>query len=263
MDILGLSAIVTGGGSGLGAATARRLAEAGAKVALVGRRREPLEALAEEIGGLAVACDISRPADVERAFAEAEQAHGAVRILINCAADGRLIPLLDSAGRPTSPDDFMDQLATNLLGPVVAAQHMAAGLKVAEPLDADGQRGVIINVSSVAASDGAHGAPAYTASKGGLDALTLALARELQLAGIRVVTIAVGPMMTELATKHQVAPEVKEAMRQSFVHPKRPGRPDAFANLVQHVCANDHLNGCIIRLDGALRVPNYIAGEQA
>jgi NAD(P)-dependent dehydrogenase (short-subunit alcohol dehydrogenase family) len=151
----------------------------------------------------------------------------------------------------------MDQLRTNLLGPVVAVQNMAAALKQAEPLDPDGQRGLVVNISSIAASDGAHGAPAYTASKAGLDALTLALARELQDIGIRVVTIAVGPMLTELATTHQVRPEVKEAMRRSFVHPRRPGRPADLASLVLHVCANDHLNGCILRLDGALRVPNY------
>jgi len=168
----------------------------------------------------------------------------------------RLGPLFDRSGQRTSLADFDSIVRTNLSGTFAVCQAFAASLRGEDPVDDDGQRGVIINVSSVGALDGAAGGAAYNASKAGMDALTLALARELAPIGIRVITIAPGPMETATHEK-EIPPHIREVLDRTWVFPARPGKPSNFASLVVELCRNDHINGTIIRLDGGVRAPNF------
>jgi NAD(P)-dependent dehydrogenase (short-subunit alcohol dehydrogenase family) len=212
-----------------------------------------LERKAEAIGGLAVPCDVSDAASIDRALATARAAHGPTRIVVNSAADGSLVPAFLPSGEPSPAEHFLQSLRTNLFGPYYIGQQVVAAL-MRESALADGARGVIINVSSIAASDGPPGAPAYTAAKGGLNALTLSLAREFSPWGVRVVTLVPGPVDTEMA-REQLAPEMRAAMSACVVFPKRVGMPEEFARLAMHVIDNDFINACTIRFDGGMRVP--------
>lgn len=250
MKIEGCAAIVTGGGTGLGAAAASALAERGARVALLGRRMDIVKDKAEEIGGLGIACDISSRDQVDAALAEAEQAHGPARILINSAADTRLATLLLQDGSPFPFAEIENIIQTTLLGTMYVTQHFAARLTSLPPLE-DGERGVVVDVSSSAGTDGAVGV-AYTAAKAGVNALALSLAREFAGWGIRVMTIAPGGSDTELFRNNATA-EISEKIASGFVFPQRLGRPQEFGALVAHVCENSFLNGSLIRFDGAVR----------
>ncbi|MGE0717797.1 MAG: SDR family NAD(P)-dependent oxidoreductase [Alphaproteobacteria bacterium] len=250
MEIRGAAAIVTGGGSGLGAATARMLAAAGARVAVVDLRLEPAEAVARETGGIALAADVADAASGAAAVAAAAEKHGAARILVNCAG---IAPAQRIVGRdgPLSLDDFRRVIEVNLIGTFNMMRLAAAGMQGLEP-NADGERGIIVSTASVAAFEGQIGQAAYAASKGGVAALTLPAARELARSGIRVNTIAPGLFGTPMLLG--MPQPVQDSLAASVPFPTRFGRPDEYAALVRHLIENAMINGECIRLDGAIRM---------
>ncbi|HWU88078.1 MAG TPA: SDR family NAD(P)-dependent oxidoreductase [Kofleriaceae bacterium] len=251
MKLSGSVAIVTGGASGLGAATARRLAAGGAKVVLVDRDEARGAALAGELGGVFAKADVTEPAQVEAAVAQAAQL-GPLRIAVSCAGVGWAARTLDKTGKPHDLDLFKTVIGINLIGTFNVLRLAAAAMSKVEP-EAHGERGVIVNTASVAAFDGQIGQIAYAASKAGVVGMTLPAARDLAPAGIRVVTIAPGifdtPMLGAL-------PEDKRAaLAADVVFPKRLGDPAEYGALVASIVENGYLNGETIRLDGALRMP--------
>ena len=252
MDMQGKSAIVTGGASGLGAATVRQLAKSGAKVAILDVNLDAAQALADEVGGIACGCDITDTASVQQALFAARERHGALRILVNCAGIGGAKRLVGRDGSPMPLEDFSRIIAVNLVGTFNMIRLAAAEMVTQEPL-AEGERGVIIMTSSVAAYDGQIGQEAYAASKGGLTSLTLPLARDLAQFGVRVMTVAPGLFMTPLLFK--LPEEVQQSLAASIPFPKRLGKAEEFADLAAHIVGNLSLNGEVIRLDGALRLP--------
>lgn len=251
MDIKGLAAIVTGGGSGMGAETARHLAAAGAKVAVLDINKANAEAVAKEIGGIAIECDVSSDASATAAFAAAKEAHGAVRILMNCAG---IAPAARVVGRegPHDLDFFAKVLTVNLVGTFNMLRLAAAEMSTLEPLNDTGERGVIINTASVAAYEGQIGQAAYSASKGGVVGMTLPAARELARFGVRVVTIAPGLIGTPMLLS--MPQEVQDSLVATTLFPKRLGLPAEYAKLALHVIDNAMINGETIRLDGAVRL---------
>ncbi len=250
MQIKGQAAIVTGGGSGLGEATARALAAAGAMVTVLDFNLEAAEAVAKEIGGLAVKCDVSDAESVEVAVELAAAAHGPTRILVNCAGvapGGRVV----GRNGPLPLDDFRRGVEVNLVGTFNVLRLVAAGASTLEP-DAGGERGVVINTASVAAFDGQIGQASYAASKAGVVGMTLPIARELAQFGIRVNTIA--PGIFETAMLRGLPQAVQDSLGASVPFPSRLGRPEEYAKLVMAIIDNAMLNGEVIRLDGALRM---------
>ncbi len=250
MQISGLSAVVTGGASGLGAGTARELTEAGAKVAIFDLNMEMGEALADEIGGLAVECDVADEDSAVAAFAKAREAHGPARILVNCAGIGPAAKTV-SRGQPHPYAQFAKVIGVNLIGTFNCIRLAAADMAGLDPLT-DGERGVIVNTASVAAWDGQIGQAAYAASKGGIVGMTLPVARDLANLGVRVCTIAPGLFDTPLL--HSLPDNVKEALAASVPFPSRFGTPAEYARLARHVVENAMLNGETIRIDGAIRM---------
>src|SRR5262245_25574122 len=250
MDIAAQAAIVTGGASGLGAATARALAAAGAKVAVLDVNEKAAADVAAEIGGMAAACDVASSQEVEAAVRKAAAAHGAARILVNCAGIGPAKRIVGRDG-PMPLAEFEPVIRINLIGTFNCLRLVAAGMQALDPL-ADGERGVIVSTASVAAFEGQIGQAAYSASKGGVAALTLPAAREFAQFGIRVLAIAPGifrtPMMDALPQ------EAQASLGAAVPFPKRLGEPDEFADLVLHMVRNRYLNGEVVRLDGALRM---------
>jgi NAD(P)-dependent dehydrogenase (short-subunit alcohol dehydrogenase family) len=251
MQVKGHAAIVTGAGSGLGAVTARALAAAGAKVALLDINEKAAGAVATEIGGLAVACNVADAASAERAVGAARAAHGAARILINCAGIGPAARIVGRDG-PLALDAFRQVIEINLIGSFNLMRLAAADMIALEPL-ADGERGVIVSTASVAAYEGQIGQAAYAASKGGIVALTLPAAREFARSGIRVNTIAPGLFATPLLLG--MPQPVQDSLAASVPFPSRFGTPQEYAKLALHIIDNAMLNGETIRLDGALRMP--------
>jgi NAD(P)-dependent dehydrogenase (short-subunit alcohol dehydrogenase family) len=250
MKIDGMAALVTGGGSGLGEATARALAGAGARVALLDFNHEAAAAVAAEIGGIAVQCDVASAASAEAAVAEAAAQHGAARILVNCAGIGPAKKILGKAG--TMPlEDFARVIEVNLIGSFNMLRLFAAAASALDPLDS-GERGVAINTASIAAYDGQIGQTAYAASKGGVVGLTLPAARELAASAIRVCTIA--PGIFETAMLKGLPQAAQDSLGVAVPFPSRLGRPAEYAALVLHILGNEMLNGETIRLDGALRM---------
>jgi NAD(P)-dependent dehydrogenase (short-subunit alcohol dehydrogenase family) len=250
MDVKGCAAIVTGAASGLGAATATQLSEAGAKVAVLDINIEGARAVADRIGGIAVRCDVTDADGAATAIAEARAHQGAARILVNCAGIGPAKRIVGREG-PMPLADFEQVIRINLIGSFNMMRLAAADMTTLQPL-ADGERGVIISTASVAAYDGQIGQAAYAASKGGIVALTLPAARELSQFGIRVLAIAPGIFLTPLL--QGLPEEVQTSLAGAVPGPKRLGRPDEFAALAMHCIANGYLNGEVIRLDGALRM---------
>lgn len=252
MDIAGHGAIITGGASGLGAGTAEALARKGAKVAIFDVNTALGEAKAAELGGRFFHVDVCDEASVTHAVAEAEAAHGKARVLVNCAGVATPGKVLDRAGAPLPLADFARVININLIGTFNVLSKFAARLVNAEALNADGERGVIINTASVAAYEAQIGQPAYGASKGGVMALTLPVAREFARYGIRVVTIAPGifwtPMMAGLPE------EAQASLAKQIPFPPRLGLPADYALLAEQIIANPMLNGETIRLDGAIRM---------
>jgi NAD(P)-dependent dehydrogenase (short-subunit alcohol dehydrogenase family) len=251
MKIQGHAAIVTGGGSGLGEAVARELARQGAKVAVLDVNAEGAARVAGEIGGIACKCDITDSASLTAALDAAQAAHGVARIVMNIAGIGTAKRIIAKDGSPAPLEDFERVIRVNLIGTYNVARLTAARIATLEPLE-DGERGVMVNTASVAAFDGQVGQEAYSASKGGIVGMTLPLARDLAQWGVRVCTIAPGLFLTPLM--QQLPEPVQQSLAASIPFPKRLGKPQEFADLAAHIVTNTHLNGEVIRLDGALRM---------
>jgi len=250
MKLAEQAAIVTGGASGLGAETARQLAQAWAKVTILDLNLSLAQQVADEIGGLAISCNVADAASAEAAVAQAREAHGPARVLVNCAGIGAAQRIVGRDG-PMALDAFARVININLVGSFNLLRLVAADLSKLEPL-ADGERGVIISTASIAAYEGQIGQAAYAASKGGIVALTLPAARELAQFGIRVNAIAPGLFQTPLLAGLPQA--AQESLAASIPFPKRLGEPVEYAKLVLHIIDNPFLNGEVIRLDGALRM---------
>ena len=250
MELNGISAIVTGGASGLGGATAQAMAAAGAKLTIVDVNREAAEATARAIGGIAAVCDVANAEAAEAAFAAARAAHGPVRVLVNCAGIGTAGRIVGKEG-PLALAAYERVIRVNLIGTFNMLRLAAAEMSAAEPM-ADGERGVIINTASVAAYEGQVGQAAYASSKAGVVGLTLPAARELSRFGVRVVTIAPGLFMTPMMAS--LPAEIQKSLGDSVPYPPRLGQPEEYAALALHIVANRMLNGETIRLDGALRM---------
>ncbi len=251
MNIDGIAAIVTGGASGLGAATAEMLASQGARVTLFDMNEETGKAQAEKIGGAFIKVDVTDEDNVREAVAAAEQAHGVARVLVNCAGIATGAKTVGKEFAPHPLGQFRKTIEINLIGTFTVITHFAARLAQAEPVGEE--RGVIINTASVAAFDGQIGQAAYAASKGGVAGMTLPIARDLAQYGIRVVTIAPGIFMTPMMAGMPQA--VQDSLGQQVPFPSRLGQPSEYALLAQGIIANPMLNGETIRLDGAIRMP--------
>ena len=250
MNLNGQAAIVTGGASGLGAETARRLARGGAKVAVLDLNTEKANGVASEFGGIAISCDVSDAASAEAAVAEARAKYGAARILVNCAGIGPAKRIVGREGAMPL-QDFVKVIQVNLVGTFNMMRLAAAAMSKLDPIG--DERGVIVSTASIAAFEGQVGQAAYSASKGGVAALTLPAAREFAQIGVRVMAIAPGIILTPMLTA--LPEEVQQSLGASVPFPKRLGQPSEFAALVQHIIENEYLNGEVIRLDGALRMP--------
>jgi NAD(P)-dependent dehydrogenase (short-subunit alcohol dehydrogenase family) len=250
MDVKGQAAIVTGGASGLGAACARTLAAAGAKVAVLDVNQKAAAEVAIDINGIAISCDVADSASGEAAVKQAAADHGPARILINCAGIGPAKRIVGRDG-PMPLADYERVIRVNLIGTFNMMRLVAAGMQ-GLPALADGERGVIVSTASIAAFDGQIGQSAYSSSKGGVVALTLPAAREFAQFGIRVLAIAPGIFGTPML--RSLPQEAQDSLGASVPFPKRLGEPREFAALVMHCMHNVYLNGEVIRLDGALRM---------
>ncbi|MFJ4223100.1 SDR family NAD(P)-dependent oxidoreductase [Microbacterium sp. NPDC089695] len=250
MQIQGSSALVTGGASGLGLATARALAAAGAVVTILDLPSSAGAEIAQELGGTFAPGDVTSPEDAAAAVAAA-QASAPLRIVVNCAGIAPPAKVLDREGTPAVLADFERIVRINLVGTFNVLSQAAAVIAKNDPTDG-GSRGVVVNTASVAAFDGQIGQPAYSASKGGVHAMTLPIARELARHGIRVCTIAPGIMETPMLMG--LPQEAQDSLGTQVPFPSRLGRPAEYASLVQQIVENDYLNGETIRLDGAIRM---------
>lgn len=252
MEIKGHVAVVTGAASGLGFATAKRLAEAGATVVILDLSGEAAAKAAAEIGGTGYAVDVSDTGAVEAAFEQIESELGTPRIVVSCAGIGTAGRILPRDGALTI-DTFAKALNVNLLGTYAVMNIAARAMAAADPINADGARGVIINTSSVAFEDGQIGQAAYSASKGGVASMTLPAARELARFGIRVMAIA--PGLFETAMSAGLPDDIRADILKNVPYPSRMGDPDEYARLAQAIVENPMLNGTVIRLDAAARMP--------
>ena len=254
MDLQGHSALVTGGASGLGEATARALAKRGAKVAILDVNAALADQVAADIGAdraIACQCDITQTDSVTAAMAKAAAAHGPARVMMNIAGIGTAKRIVGKDGNAAPLEEFARVINVNLIGSYNISRLFAAECAKLAPLDG-GERGVMMFTASVAAFDGQVGQQAYSASKGGIVGMTLPMARDLAQYGIRVCTIAPGLFSTPLM---KTLPEaVQASLAASIPFPPRLGAPEEFAELACHIVANGHLNGEVIRLDGALRM---------
>jgi NAD(P)-dependent dehydrogenase (short-subunit alcohol dehydrogenase family) len=250
MNLSGIAAIVTGGGSGLGRATATALAAKGAKVAVVDLNPAAAEEAAKAIGGLAVVADVADDVSARAAIAKAEAAHGAARVLVNCAGIGTPIRVVGKEGEPGPLGDFEKVIRVNLVGSFNMIRLVAAAAARLEPIE--GERGVFISTASVAAYEGQIGQAAYAASKGGVVSMTLPIARELARIGIRVNAIAPGLFMTPMLAG--LREDFQASLAASVPFPARLGAPAEYAALALHIIENGYINGETIRIDGALRM---------
>jgi NAD(P)-dependent dehydrogenase (short-subunit alcohol dehydrogenase family) len=250
MKLAGATAIVTGGGSGLGKATAEAFAAKGARVAVFDRNAEAAETVAKAIGGLALAGDVADAASAEAALAKAAAAHGPARILVNCAGIGVAKRVVGRDG-PQPLGDFETVIRVNLIGTFNTIRLFAAAASRLEPLE-DGERGIVVNTASVAAYEGQIGQAAYSASKGGVVAMTLPIARELAQFGVRVNAIAPGLFLTPMLLG--LPQEAQDSLGRSVPYPARLGDPAEYAALAAFIVENPYLNGETIRIDGALRL---------
>lgn len=251
MEIKNQAAIITGGASGMGAATARMLAKAGAKVALLDINKENAQTVANAINGIAIECDVTNAESVEAAIAEAQAKHGAARICISCAGIVHSRRMINREGAMPL-DEFQRVININLVG-TYNVMRLAAAAMI--PLEAEGEskeRGIVINTASVAAFEGQIGQTAYSSSKGAIVSLTLPAARELASFGIRVMTIAPGLVDTPMFDK--IPPEARAALSEMVPFPKRLAHPSEYAMLAKQIIENPMLNGEVIRLDGAIRM---------
>ncbi len=250
MNLQGAAAIVTGGGSGLGRATAEAFAAKGARVAVLDRNAGAAGEVAKAIGGLAAPCDVGDSASAEAAVARAEAAHGPARVLVNCAGIGTAKRVVGRDG-PQPLADFETVIRVNLIGTFNLIRLVAAAMAKLAPLEG-GDRGVIISTASVAAYEGQVGQAAYSASKGGVVAMTLPIARELAQFGVRVNAIAPGLFLTPMLLG--LPQEAQDSLGRSVPYPARLGEPREYAALAAHIVENGYINGETIRIDGALRM---------
>ena len=251
MQIQGEAALVPGGASGLGEATARELARLGAKVAVLDRNQALAEKVAADIGGVACACDITDTDSVNAALDKAAAAHGPARILMNVAGIGSAKRIVGKDGNPAPLEDFVRVVQINLIGSYNVSRLFAARCAKLDATDG-GDKGVTVFTASAAALDGQGGQQAYSASKGGLVGMTLPMARDLAQHGIRVCTLAPGLFATPLLL--ELPEPVQQSLAASIPFPNRLGKPSEFAELACHIVTNGHLNGEVIRIDGALRM---------
>jgi NAD(P)-dependent dehydrogenase (short-subunit alcohol dehydrogenase family) len=250
MDPKGHAAVVTGGGSGLGAETAAQLAAAGAKVAVLDVNIDGARQVADKIGGIAVRCDVADADSAVAALKQARDQHGPARILINCAGVGTPKRIVGRDG-PMPLPEFERVIRVNLIGSFNMMRLVAADASKLDALPGD-ERGVIISAASVAAYEGQIGQAAYSSSKGGIAALTMPASREFAQFGVRVLAIAPGIFATPMLAA--LPQEAQDSLGASVPYPKRLGQPSEFAALVLHCVQNQYLNGEVIRLDGALRM---------
>jgi NAD(P)-dependent dehydrogenase (short-subunit alcohol dehydrogenase family) len=250
MEIKNSAAIVTGGASGMGAATAKRLSELGAKVAILDLNLAAAKTLAQQINGIALECDVTSAESVENCVRAAEAAHGIASICINCAGIVKGRRIINQQG-PMPLDEFRAVIEINLIGTFNLMRIVAAAMQKGTA-NSDGERGIIINTASIAAFEGQIGQCAYSASKGGIVSLTLPAARELAQFGIRVMTIA--PGLVDTPMMQQIPEKMRETLIENIPFPHRLAHPEEFARLAMHIIDNPMLNGEVIRLDGALRM---------
>jgi NAD(P)-dependent dehydrogenase (short-subunit alcohol dehydrogenase family) len=246
------TAIITGGASGLGEAVARNLASSGAKVCLFDLNAEKGLALARELGGSFAQVDVSDAESVKAGFSLARAQQGQERIMVNCAGIGVAAKTVDKAGNPHDGAFYERVIKINLIGTFNCATQSAAGMVAAEPVTADGERGVIINTASVAAFDGQIGQIAYASSKAGIVGMTLPMARDLSRNGVRVVAIAPGIFRTPMLAG--LPQDVQDSLGAQVPFPSRLGLPEEYAALARHIVENSMMNGEAIRLDGAIRM---------
>jgi NAD(P)-dependent dehydrogenase (short-subunit alcohol dehydrogenase family) len=251
MDLNGSSAVVTGGASGLGAATVRALASQGVRVTVFDRNEEGAKAVAAEVGADYVAGDVTSPEDCQRAVDQAA-ASAPLRVAVNCAGTGWVGRVINRDGSPHDLGAFEFIQRLNVIGTFNVMTRAASAMAQTDPLE-DGERGVIVNTASVAAFDGQIGQLAYSASKGAVVGMTLPAARDLSVVGIRVVAIAPGLFDTPLLA--MLPEEQRNALGQSVLFPKRLGNPAQYGDLVVSIARNSYLNGEVIRLDGGIRMP--------
>jgi NAD(P)-dependent dehydrogenase (short-subunit alcohol dehydrogenase family) len=254
LNLQGASAIVTGGASGIGEASARQLAALGARVVVADLQEDKGTAVATEIGGLFVKCDVSSEEDGLTAVAAASEM-GPLRALVNSAGLGRPGRTIDRNNEPLAQSSFDFVIRINLLGSFNMLRLSAAAMARTEPLDDDGQRGAIVNMASVAAFDGQIGQAAYSASKGGIVGMTLPIARDLSAVGIRVNTIAPGLIDTPIYGSGEQSDAFKAHLGQSVLFPKRLGSAEELAFMVVDLITNPYMNAEVVRVDGGIRMP--------
>ena len=252
MDLTGASAVITGGASGIGEASARNLAGLGARCVIVGLQDE--KAVAKELGGLYVKADVADEEQVQAAM-DAAMEMGPLRALVNGAGIGSASRTVDRNGDPMPLAQFEFVIRVNLIGTFNCIRLGAASMAKTDPLDSDGQRGAIVNMASVAAFDGQTGQNAYSASKGGVVGMTLPVARDLVPLGIRVNTIAPGLIDTPIYGEGEASDQFKAHLGQSVLFPKRLGYASELASMVTECITNDYMNGETIRVDGGVRLP--------
>jgi NAD(P)-dependent dehydrogenase (short-subunit alcohol dehydrogenase family) len=253
MDVSGTSAIVTGGASGLGEATVRALARAGAQVVILDRQVDRGQEVARDVGGVFAEADVTDEAQVQAAV-DAAVALAPLRVLVNCAGLGPATRIVDREGNPIPLEKFEFVVRVNLIGSYNCARLAAAAMSKTEALD-HGERGAILHTASVAAFDGQIGQTPYSAAKGGIVGVTLPMARDLALHGIRVNTIAPGLIDTPIYGEGERAEAFKAKLGQSVVFPQRLGFANEFATLALELITNSYMNGEVVRLDGAIRLP--------
>ncbi|WP_329080252.1 SDR family NAD(P)-dependent oxidoreductase [Streptosporangium sp. NBC_01469] len=253
MELQGVTALVSGAGGGLGAATARELAKAGAHVVVADLDAGTGGPVADEVGGTFVETDVTDAGSVERAVEVAAGVAGPLRVAVSCAGVAPAARTVGLDGRPHDLGTFERALAVNVVGTFNVMRLAAAAMAATEPLE-DGERGVVVNTSSAAAEDGQAGQVAYAASKGAVAALTLPAARDLASIGVRVCALSPGLFDTSLFAA--IPPEFRRPLVRQIVFPPRLGTPGEFARAVRAVCELGYLNAAVVRLDGGLRLPN-------
>ena len=254
LDLSGTSAIVTGGASGIGEASARQLADAGAHVVIADLQEDLGTEVASSVGGLFVRCDVTSVGDASAAV-DAASEMGPLRALVNSAGLGRAGRTIDRNNVPMDLEQFRFVINVNLIGSFNMLAQAASAMAKTEPADADGSRGAVVNMASVAAFDGQIGQAAYSASKGGVVGMTLPIARDLSATGIRVITIAPGLIDTPIYGEGEQSDQFKEHLGKSVLFPKRLGYGDELAFMVMECITNPYMNGEVIRVDGGIRLP--------
>lgn len=254
MNLQASSAIVTGGASGIGEASARQIAALGAHVVVADLNEEKGAAVASEIGGLFVKCDVSSEEDAATAVAAASEM-GPLRALVNSAGLGRAGRTVDRNNDPMPQDDFDFVIKINLIGSFNMLRQSAAAMAKTDAVDSDGSRGAVVNMASVAAFDGQIGQAAYSASKGGIVGMTLPIARDLSAIGVRVNTIAPGLIDTPIYGEGEQSDQFKANLGQSVLFPKRLGSAEELAFMVVDLITNPYMNAEVVRVDGGIRMP--------